>query len=299
MKIAITGLSGFLGHYVAKKLFEREVHIQALVRSTSNTSHLKDYEEKITFVKGDLADRKCLREFVKGTDVVIHTAYERDGAGFHEAADKDHKRFLDVNLLGSLELLDASKQHGVRQFIFTSSCAVYGYIFQDIKLNEQHPLIPESNYGAYKAAVEAFCHSYFMSKGINTTIFRPVGIYGIDPNLAHSEWYDLIKNIKNGVDVEVTGGGKVVHVENVAQAIDLAINNKDASGKVYNLVDFYIDNMTVAKMASEICDSKSKVSGVPKQPINTIDNTLSKTLGVRYAGTEGLRRYVQELIKLI
>jgi nucleoside-diphosphate-sugar epimerase len=299
MKIAITGLSGFLGHYVAKKLFERDVHIKALVRRSSNTSHLKDYEEKITFVQGDLASKNSLRKFVQDTDIVIHTAYERDGAGFHEAANKNTKRFLDVNLSGSLELLDASKQHGVRQFIFTSSCAVYGYIFPDIKLDEQHPLIPDSNYGAYKASVEAFCHSYFMSKGINTTIFRPVGIYGLKSRLTHSYWYDIIKNIKNGIDVEVTGGGKVVHVEDVAHSIDLAIDNKEASGKVYNLVDFYVDNLTIAKMAGEICDSKSNVSGAPKQPVNTIDNTESKTLGVRYAGMDGLRQYIQELVKLI
>ncbi len=299
MRIAITGLSGFLGHYVAKKLFERDVHIKALVRRSSNTSHLKDYEEKITFVQGDIANKNSLRKLVQDTDIVIHTAYERDGAGFHEAANRNIKRFLDVNLSGSLELLNASKQNGVKQFIFTSSCAVYGYIFPDIKLDEQHPLIPDSNYGAYKAAVEAFCHSYYMSKSINTTIFRPVGIYGIDPNLVHSEWYDLIKNIKNGVDVEAVGGGKVVHVADVAQAIDLAIDNKEASGKIYNLVDFYVDNITIAKMASEICNSKSDVSGAPKQPINTIDNSRSKTLGVRYAGTEGLRRYIQELVKLI
>ncbi len=299
MKIAITGLSGFLGHYVAKKLFERDVHIQALVRSTSNTSHLKDYEKKITFVHGDLGDKKGLREFVKGADVVIHMAYERDGAGFHEAANRDFKRFLDVNLSGSLELLDASKQHGVKQFIFISSCAVYGYIFSNIRLDELHPLIPDSNYGAYKAAVEAFCHSYYMSKSINTTIFRPVGIYGVNPNLAHSDWCDLIKNIKDGVDVEVVGGGKVVHVEDVAQAIDVAIDKKKASGKIYNLVDFYVDNMTIAKMARELSVSKSNINGTPKQPVNTIDNTQSKTLGVHYAGAEGLRRYIQELIKII
>ncbi len=299
MKIAITGLSGFLGHYVAKKLFVRDVHIQALVRKTSNTSHLKDYEEKITFVHGDLGDKKGLREFVKGADVVIHMAYERDGVGFHEAANRDFKRFLDVNLSGSLELLNASKQHGVKQFIFISSCAVYGYIFSNIRLDELHPLIPNSNYGAYKAAVEAFCHSYYMSKSINTTIFRPVGIYGVNPNPTHSDWYDLIKNIKDGVDVEVVGGGKVVHVADVAQAIDLAIDKKKASGKIYNLVNFYVDNMTIAKMAREICDSKSKVSGAPNQPVNTIDNTQSKTLGVHYAGAEGLRRYIQELVKLI
>ena len=299
MKIAITGLSGFLGYYIAKKLFERDVQMQALVRSASNISHLNEYEEKITFVQGDLGDKDTLKKFVQGADVVIHMAYERNGAGFHDSASKDIRQLLDVNLSGSLELLDAAKQHGAKQFIFTSSCAVYGYIFPDIKLNEQHPLVPNSNYGAYKAAVEAFCHSYFLSKSINTTIFRPVGIYGIDPKLAHSEWYDLIKNIKNGVDVDVVGGGKIVDVTDVAFAIDSAIDNKDAFGKVYNLSDFYIDNMSIAEMAKEICGSKSKISGTPKQPINTIDNTESKKLGVHYVEAEGLRQYVQELIEVV
>lgn len=299
MKIAITGLSGFLGHYVAKKLFERDVQMQALVRSTSDTSHLNDYEEKITFVQGDLGDKKALKKFVQGTDIVIHMAYERNGAGFHNSASKDIRRLLDVNLSGSLELLDAAKQHGVKQFFFTSSCAVYGYIYPDIKLNEQHPLVPDSNYGAYKAAVEAFCHSYFLSKCINTTMFRPVGIYGIDPNLVHSEWYDLVKNIKNGVDIEVVGGGKIVDVKNVAHAIDSAIDNRNAFGTVYNLSDFYIDNMSIAEMAKDICGSKSRISGTPKQSINTIDNTESKKLGVPYEGTEGLRKYIQELVDII
>jgi len=299
MKIAITGLSGFLGHYVAKKLLERDVQMRALVRSTSSISHLNVYEEKITFVQGDLGDKETLKKFVQGADIVIHMAYERNGAGFRDSANNDFRQLVDVNLSGSLELLDAAKEHGVKQFIFTSSCAVYGYIFPDIKLNEQHPLVPNSNYGAYKAAVEAFCHSYFLSKSINTTMFRPVGIYGIDPKLVHSEWYDLIKNIKNGVDVEVVGGGKIVDVTDVAYAIVSAIENKDAFGKVYNLSDFYIDNMSIAEIAKEICNSKSKISGMPKQPKNTIDNTESKKLGVRYMGTDGLRQYIQELIGLV
>jgi len=299
MKIAITGLSGFLGHYVAKRLFERDVQMRALVRSTSNTSHLNEYEEKITFVQGDLDDKEALKKFVQGADIIIHMAYERNGTGFRDSANSDFRHLVDVNLSGSLELLNAATLHGAKQFIFTSSCAVYGYIFPDINLDEQHPLMPDSNYGAYKAAVEAFCHSYFLSKSINTTMFRPVGIYGIDPNLAHSEWYDLIKNIKNGVDVEVAGGGKIVDVTDVAHAIDAAIDNRDAFGKVYNLSDFYIDNLTIAEMAKEICGSKSKISGTPKQPKNTIDNTESKKLGVRYTDTEGLRQYIKELIEVV
>lgn len=299
MQIAITGLSGFLGHYVAKRLFERDVQIQALIRSSSNISHLSNFKEKITFVEGDLDDKEALKEFVQGADIVIHMAYERNGAGFRDSANSDFRQLVDVNLSGSLELLNTATLHGAKQFIFTSSCAVYGYIFPDIKLDEQHPLIPDSNYGAYKAAVEAFCHSFFLSKSINTTMFRPVGIYGIDPNLAHSEWYDLIKNIKNGVDVEVVGGGKIVDVTDVAHAIDAAIENKDAFGKVYNLSDFYIDNLSIAEMAKEICGSKSKISGTPKQPKNTIDNTESEKLGVRYAGTEGLRQYIKQLTEVV
>jgi len=295
MKIAITGLTGFLGYYVAKRLFERDVHIHALIRNTSNTLHLKDYQKKVTFIQGNLADKEVLGKFVQGADVVIHIAYERNGATFHEAANRDIKRFVEANLLGSIELLDASKQAGVRQFIFISSCAVYGRIFPNIQLNELHPLMPDSNYGAYKASVEAFCHAYYLSKTFDTTIFRPVGIYGINPHLAHSAWYNIIKDIKHGCNVEVSGGGKVVHVEDVVQAIDLAIDNKETAGKIYNLVDFYVDNMSIARMAKDICASKSNISGTPRQPINTIDNTQSRSLGVRYAGTDGLKRYIQEL----
>lgn len=299
MKIAITGLTGFLGHYVAKKLFERDVQIQALIRNTSNTLHLKDYEKKITFIQGDMTDKEILRKFVQSADVVIHMAYERNGASFHEAANKDIKRFVESNLLGSIELLDAARKAGVKQFIFISSCAVYGYIFPDRKLDELHPLVPDSNYGAYKASVEAFCHAYSMSKAFDTTIFRPVGIYGMNPHLAHSAWYNIIKDVKHGINVEVSGGGKLVHVKDVARTVDLAIGNKEAFGKMYNLVDFYVDNMSIARMAKEVCASQSNISGTPKQPIHTIDNTLSQTLGVRYAGMEGLKQYLQELMSCV
>ncbi|BBO16632.1 nucleoside-diphosphate-sugar epimerase [Candidatus Brocadia pituitae] len=299
VKIAMTGLTGFLGHYVAKKLFARDVTIQSLVRTTSNTLHLKDYEKKITFIKGDMTDEEDLKKFVHGADVVIHMAYERNGASFHEAANRDVKRFVEANLLGSVALLDASKAVGIKQFIFISSCAVYGHIFPQMKLDELHPLMPDSNYGAYKASVEAFCHSYFLSKAFDTTIFRPVGIYGINPHLAHSAWYNIVKDIKHGVNVEVSGGGKVVHVEDAAQAIDLAIGNKGAAGRIYNLSDFYVDNLSVARMVKDICASKANISGTPKQPMHTIDNSQSKALGVRYAGMQGLKQYLQELISRV
>ena len=299
MKIAITGLTGFLGHYVAKKLFERDVHIQSLIRDSSNVLHLQDYQKKITFHKGDLTNKENLKQFMQGADVVIHMAYERQGATFHEAANKDIKRFVESNLLGSIELLDTSKQSGIKQFIFISSCAVYGHIFPHIKLDELHPLLPDSNYGAYKASAEAFCHAYHLSNAFNMTIFRPVGIYGINPHLAHSAWYNIAKDIKHGTDAEVSGGGKIVSAEDVAKAICQSINNKDAFGKAYNLVDFYVDNLSIAHMVKETCGSGSNIRGTPRKPIHAIDNTQSIALGVKYAGADGLKQYIRELINRI
>src|SRR3990170_4129952 len=299
MKIAITGLTGFLGHYVAKKLFERDVHLQSLIRDSSNVLHLQDYQKKITFHKGDLTNKENLKQFMQGADVVIHMAYERQGATFHEAANKDIKRFVESNLLGSIELLDTSKQSGIKQFIFISSCAVYGHIFPHIKLDELHPLMPDSNYGAYKASAEAFCHAYHLYNAFNMTIFRPVGIYGINPHLAHSAWYNIAKDIKHGTDAEVSGGGKIVSVEDVANTICQSINNKDAFGKAYNLVDFYVDNLSIAHMVKETCGSGSNIRGTPRKPIHAIDNTQSIALGVKYAGADGLKQYIRELINRI
>ncbi|MBM4054936.1 MAG: NAD(P)-dependent oxidoreductase [Planctomycetes bacterium] len=299
MKIAVTGLTGFLGYYVARRFFDKDFQLQALVRDTSNILHLQDYQKNITYVQGNLDDKETLKKFVHGADIILHMAYERNGASFHEAGNKDIKRFVETNLLGSIELLDAAKYAGVKQCIFISSCAVYGFIYPHIRLDELHPLMPDSNYGAYKASVEAFCHSYFLSKQFEITIFRPVGIYGVAPHLAHSAWYNIVKDIKHGRDVEVSGGGKIVSVEEVARAIELTIGNKDASGKIYNLSDMYIDNMSVAQIAREMCGTRSIISGTPKKPINTIDNTQSKELGVMYSGVEGVKRYIRELVRRI
>ncbi|MCF6147654.1 MAG: NAD(P)-dependent oxidoreductase [Candidatus Kuenenia sp.] len=296
MKIAVTGLTGFLGHYVAKRFFEKDIQIQALIRNTSNVLHLQDFQKNIKYVQGNLDDKETLKKFVQGAEIVVHMAYERNGASFHEAGDKDIKRFVETNLLGSVELLDAAKYAGVKQFIFISSCAVYGFIFPHIRLDELHPLLPDSHYGAYKASVEAFCHSYFLSKHFDMTIFRPVGIYGIAPHLAHSAWYNIVKDIKHSRDVEVSGGGKIVSVEEVVRAIELTIGNKNASGKIYNLSDMYIDNMSIAQIAREICGTRSIISGTQKKPINTIDNTESKGLGVRYSGIEGVKQYIRDLV---
>lgn len=298
MVIAITGITGFLGFYLAKHFVNNDdIYIKALVRMKSSLEHLKCFGENITFVQGELCEAESLNELLDGADAVIHAAFDRQNGSFYESGLDDKEEFLQTNLMGSYKLLEQAREEGVKKFIFISSCAVFGAIDKGLPLDEKHPLMPDSLYGAYKASIEALCHAYFLRKELETVIFRPVAIYGKHPKINRSRWYNLINDIKNGQDVEVTGGGKIVHVEDVVKAIDLAIINEKAAGNVYALVDFFIDNMGIANIAKEIYASKSKISGANKFVKNIMCNEKANQLGVKFKGNSGLRKYISDLMQ--
>ncbi len=296
MQIAITGITGFLGYHLAKKLsFDDDITIKALVRKESDLTQLNSFSSKIKFVYGELGDIESSAELVNNVDAIIHTAYDRKNGGFTESEFSDRNEFLDVNLIGSHTLLEQTKLAGVKKFIFTSSCAVFGAIEPDLALDERHPLKPDSIYGAYKASVESLCHAYALREGLETIMFRPVAIYGEHPVLEKSRWFNLIKDIKQGNDVNVSGGGKVVHVEDVVYALELALKKQISAGSVYALVDLFIDNMGIARMAKDIFGSKSNISGDGKTAKHLMVNDKAKMLGVNFKGEDGLKSYISEL----
>ena len=298
MVIAVTGLTGFLGSFLAKRLFMMDdVTIKALVRKESDIKPLKEFSEKISFIEGDLDDMESLAELVEGADVVVHAGYYSKEGTFTEGAIFDTREYLDVNIMGSHCLLEESKLAGVKQFIFISSCAVFGHVDTSLPLDEKHPLMPNSLYGAYKASVESLCHAYYLGPGMDVVIFRPVAIYGIHRQIEKSRWFDIIKNIKVGKDVEVSGGGKIVHVDEVVQAIILSVGNAGFAGNVYAVVDMFIDEMKIAEMAKEMLNSKSNISGVRKTQKNFMQNDKIKNLGVKFRGVNGLENYINDLIK--
>src|SRR5207302_3043214 len=133
------------------------------------------------------------RALVGGADAVVHAAleWERQG-GFRSGGDSDLPAFLDANLLGSLKLFQAARAAGVPRFVFISTCAVHEVILGDRPLDEAHPLWPTGHYGAHKAALEKFVHSYGLSQGWPICALRPTGIYGLAHPPQNSRWFDLI-----------------------------------------------------------------------------------------------------------
>jgi nucleoside-diphosphate-sugar epimerase len=231
MLVALTGASGFIGSYTARALRRAGHSVRAQVRATSRRDHIADVVQE--WREGDAADPQALAGLVAGAEVVIHNAVDWD-------ARQTPVRHFEKNVLGSLRLLEAARLAGVEQFIFVSSVAVYHEILPDRALDENHPTWPNAIYGAYKASVEPFLKAYHHSYGMNTSAWRPAAVYGVDPELKRSQWFELIDRARRGETIDTPAGGKITHVQDVADALTLAVGDPSVAGQFYNLVDGYM-----------------------------------------------------------
>lgn len=298
MLVAITGATGFIGSYTIKALHSAGHQVRALVRSTSRREHVEPYVEQ--FVEGDIADPQSLAALVAGAEVVIHDAADWD------ALRRSPLTNLQRNVFASLQLLEQARQAGVEQFLFVSSVAAYHTILQDRKLDENHPTWPSSIYGAYKASIEPHLIAYQQTYGMNTSSWRPAAVYGIDPKLEKSQWHDLVKTAKTGGTIDTAHGGKITHVQDVADALTLAIGDASVAGQFYNLVDGYMYWQQAAEFAKELSGSNAMIvdrkGGGPRNQFDTTKaiaffNRHGNSTALR-RGTEGVREYVKELLPL-
>ena len=134
-------------------------------------------------------------------------------------AEGDLIEFVQKNVVGTLELIEAARRADVGRFVFISTCAVHEKILDDRPLDEAHPLWATSHYGAYKAAVEKFVHSYGLGHGYPICALRPTGVYGAARPIQNSKWHDLVSAVVRGETVQCSRGGKEVHAADVAKPL--------------------------------------------------------------------------------
>src|SRR5439155_6308247 len=223
------------------------------------------------------------QELVRGVDAVVHAALQWEGPrnrgrGNHGAASV----FIGVNLTGSLQLFQAAFEAGVPRFVFISTCAVHEVVLDARPLDEAHPLWPSSHYGAHKAALEAFVHSYGLGQGWPICALRPTGIYGLAHPPQASRWYDLVGQILRGERIESARGGKEVHAADVARAVDLLLRSdaQRTAGQSFNCYDRYVAEEQVARIAKELTGSPSVIADLKRGPKHQIDTNKIRSLGM-------------------
>jgi nucleoside-diphosphate-sugar epimerase len=296
MKIAVTGGAGFIGHYILRRLVSAGHSLRCWFRPTSDRSGLEDVA--IEWLPGELNDEQASTSLVAGCDAVVHAALFRPGSGFR-GAEGDVVEFAERNMIGTLRLIEAARRASVQRFVFISTCAVHEQILEDRPLDENHPTRATSHYGAHKAAIEQFVHSYGLGLGYPICALRPTGVYGVSHRVRESKWFDLVKGVVNGETVTCQRGGKEVHASDVAKAAELLLDAPSSAiaGEAFNCYDRYISDWDVAQIAKQISGSKARIRGQETQPKNQIVTDKLRALGMTFGGRQLLEATIHQLVE--
>jgi NAD dependent epimerase/dehydratase len=177
--VLVTGAGGFIGSHLAEALVRAGASVRAFVRYTSRGDHgwleAGDPEvvRELEIFRGDLANPEAVGGAIAGCDVVFHL-----GALIPIPYSYRHPReFVTANVSGTLNVLEAARRTEVERIVHTSTSEVYGTA-QEIPINEEHRLHPQSPYAATKVAADQLALSYQRSFETPVAIVRPFNTYG-------------------------------------------------------------------------------------------------------------------------
>lgn len=177
--VLVTGAGGFIGSHVVCALVRDGARVRALVRYNSrNERGTLDWLEpelvaEVEVVLGELRDVESVGAAVEGMEVVLHLGAQI-AIPYSYVNPRD---FFEVNVLGTLNVAQASLSHGVQRVVHTSTSEVYGSA-RTAPITEAHPLEPQSPYAASKLAADKLMDSWHRSYGLPVTVLRPFNTYG-------------------------------------------------------------------------------------------------------------------------
>jgi nucleoside-diphosphate-sugar epimerase len=253
MKVLVTGGGGFIGSHVVDRLLAEGNDVRALDNFTSGRrENLDGVLDDIELVEGDIQSYERAHTAVRGCDVVLHQA----------ALPSVPRSVLDPltsnasNVIGTLNLLLAARDSGVRRVVLASSSSVYGSN-PELPKHEALQTRPIAPYGVAKLAAEGYAQSFHRVYGLNTVVLRYFNVFGPrqDPR---SEYAAVIPKFIaaafQGTSPVIFGDGEqtrdFTYVDNVVQANLLAIQAPEAVGKVYNVA--YGESVTLNRLVQLI-----------------------------------------------
>jgi UDP-glucose 4-epimerase len=299
-QILVTGGAGFIGSHVAEALVNSGDHVVVLDDLSGGfTDNLVD---GIEFVQGSISDVELVNTLFERTqfDYVYHlAAYAAEGLSHFI------KRFnYNNNLIGSVNLINASINAGVKCFVFTSSIAVYG-ASPELPMSEETRPHPEDPYGIAKLAVEqelAACKEMF---GLDYIIFRPHNVYGERQNIG-DKYRNVVgifmNQILQGKPMSVFGDGTQTrafsYIGDVAPIIAESINVSEAYNQVFNIgADQPYSVNELAECVAEAMDVRPDISHVPAR--NEVQHAYpSHTKIQRVFGKRGLHALEDGLARM-
>ena len=234
----VTGGAGFIGSHLVERLVQVDQRVRVIDNlSTGKKENLEPFFSEIEFIEGDVRDLELLREAMDGVDYVLHQA----AIPSVPRSVKDPLTTNSANVDGTLNVLVAARDAGVKRVVYASSSSVYG---DSLKLPKQETMTPEprSPYAVSKLAGELYCQVFHHVYGLETACLRYFNIFGPrqDPNSQYSGVVaKFITSLLEGKQVTIFGDGEqsrdFTYVENVVEANLLAVKADGVSGGVFNI----------------------------------------------------------------
>lgn len=237
MKALVTGGAGFIGSHIVDALVERGVETVSvdnyLTGKRRNLGHLNG-NAKLIEARCDVTDLDSLRDHFGGVDVVFHNA-----ASKKTVCLTDPRRDLEINALGTFNVLELCRDFGVRKIVHASSGSVYGegVVFPQ---TEEHPLVPVSYYGVSKLAGEKYARVFAHLYDMDVTVLRYFHVYG--PRQESSDYGGVvaifIRRLLNDLPPIIFGDGtqqrSFTYVNDVVRANLHVATTPGMGGEVYN-----------------------------------------------------------------
>jgi UDP-glucose 4-epimerase len=223
MRLLVTGGSGFIGSNIVRRLLE--LGHEAVVLDDLSSGFRENLLPGVPFVEGDVRDASTVTTALAGCDVALHLAAS---VGNTRSID-DPVKDAQINVVGTINVLEAARRRGLRRIVFSSSAGIFGEL-KTLPIVEDHPQEPDSPYGASKLAAEKLCLVYNKLYGMRNVALRYFNVYGV--NQRYDAYGNVIpifaERILRGVPMTIFGDGE--QTRDFVNAGDVAAANIAAAG---------------------------------------------------------------------
>jgi UDP-glucose 4-epimerase len=263
-RILVIGGAGFVGSHIVDQLLDEQVAkivvLDNFVRGTRANLEEAAKDDRVEIVEGSVTDRDLLRSLMREADYVFHLA----ALWLHECVHEPRSA-IDVNVVGTWNVVEAAQECGIKRIVYSSSASVYGDALES-PMTEEHPFNNRTLYGATKIGGEQFFRAFNEQHGLDYVGLRYMNIYG--PRMDYKGTYvsvimKVLDRIEAGEAPVVFGDGSqaydFVHVSDVARGNILALKS-DATDEFFNV------GMGVRTTISELVGLLLELTGSELEP---------------------------------
>lgn len=257
-KVLVTGADGFIGSHLAEELTRQGYNVRAFVFYNSFNSWgwldeaPKDLKEKLDVFAGDVRDPFAVNQAVAGCEAILHLAALVSIPFSYEAPNM----YIDTNIRGTLNILEAARDHKVKKIIHTSTSEVYGTALK-VPIKENHPLQAQSPYSASKIGADQIAISFYNAFDTPVAILRPFNTFGPRQSA---------RAIIPTIVTQIARGKKKIHLGSIAPTRD------------FNYISDTVEGFIKALEAKNIEGETINISSNREISIGKLSETIAKLM---------------------